>query len=155
MKKFMLTLGIALIFTFFFGYAMEVFYEPPEYNCEPPRPKMIDVNKERQIIDDYYMSEEYQTCQEAYNIKRENHEFRSFITLSIIAILAIIASFLLANIEVVSSGILGGGIMTVIYAVTRYWGLLNKYLRLTILGLALIILVYYTYKRVDKAKKKR
>jgi hypothetical protein len=151
MKKLMLTFGIAIIFAIFFGYAAEVIFEPVKYNCEAPRvPKLEMDEQERQQIDDYYRSEEYQQCQDKHNEEREAQDFKSFILLTIIAILAIILSFILTKKEIVSSGILGGGILLLVYAVMRHWGLLNKYTRLSILGSALIILVYYTYKKVDK-----
>ena len=151
MKKIMLTFGIALIFAIFFGYAAEVIFEPPEYTCEAPRvPKLEMTDQERQEIDDYYKSEEHKQCQEEHNALRESQDFKSFTLLTIVSIIAVIISFIITRKEVVSSGVLGGGILLLTYSVMRHWGLLNKYTRLTILGAALIILIYYTYKKVDK-----
>ena len=158
-KKFLLIIGIALIFAIFFGYAMEALYVAPEY----PNDKCMCYSPEKvrpSEADDYYLSEEYQTCQkecneatDAWNKLMEKHNSKSFIILAIISIAAILAG-LLINLEAVSSGILGGGILLLIYSVIRYWGILNKYVRLGLLGAALIILLYYGYKKVDKAKKR-
>lgn len=154
-KKILLILGITLIFTVFFGYAAEVVFEQPKYPCEPPRElyKPYGENQAREV-DAYYNSEEYKTCQDNYNQLIEKVNFKSFIALSIIAIIAIFTGLILTS-EAISSGILGGGILLLVYSVMRHWGILNKYFRLTILGVALIVLLYYGYKKIDKAQKKR
>lgn len=154
-KKFLLIIGIALIFTVFFGYAAEVVFEQPQYPCEPPRElyKPYEENQAK-VIDQYYNSEEYKTCQENYNQLIEKTNFKSFIGLSIVAIIAIFIGLIL-TLEAISSGILGGGILLLVYSVMRHWGILNKYFRLTILGVALIVLLYYGYKKIDKVQKKR
>lgn len=155
-KKILLILGITLIFTVFFGYAAEVVFEQPKYPCEPPRAPYKDTYNENQAreIDQYYNSEEYKQCQDNYNQLIEKVNFKSFIALSIIAIIAIFTGLIL-TLEAISSGILGGGILLLVYSVMRHWGILNKYFRLTILGVALIVLIYYGYKKIDKAQKKR
>ena len=160
-KQVLLILGIALIFTVFFGYAAEVVFEQPKYpedkcSCYPKARVLSPSESEK-----YYQSEEYSVCQEecnkateAWNQLVEKTNFKSFIALSIISIIAIVAGLAL-TIEAVSSGILGGGILLLVYSVMRHWGILNKYLRLTLLGIALIVLIYYGYQKIDKVQKKK
>ncbi len=158
-KKILLILGITLIFTVFFGYAAEVVFEQPKYPCEPPvkdlpaKPQEPYENYARQV-DAYYSSEEYRQCQDNYDQLIEKINFKSFIGLSIVSIIAILIGLIL-TLEAISSGILGGGILLLVYSVMRHWGILNKYFRLAILGVALVVLLYYGYKKVDKAQKKR
>lgn len=152
-KKLMLILSITIVFTIFFAYAAEVIFEPPEYKCEIPRVPKLEINDAtRQEMNDYYQSEEYQKCDEDYRTKRDARDFKSFILLTIVSIIVIILSFVIAKKEVVSSGVLGGGIVLLVYNVMRHWGMLNKYIRLLILGVALAVLIYYSYKKVDKKK---
>ncbi len=155
-KQVLLILGIALIFTVFFGYAAEVVFEQPQYPCEPPRSLYKEPYNENQAreVDKYYNSEEYKQCQDNYNQLIEKVNFKSFIALSIVAIIALFIGLIL-TLEAISSGILGGGILLLVYSVMRHWGILNKYFRLTILGVALIVLIYYGYKKIDKATKKK
>ena len=54
------------------------------------------------------------------------------------------------NMASVSSGIMSGGILTIIYGTIRYWSDLPDYGRFIILGLTLIILIWLGYKRISK-----
>ena len=68
-KQVLLILGIALIFTVFFGYAAEVVFEQPEYpndkcSCYPNKPMSQPEN------DAYYRSQEYLDCQKQCTTSR-------------------------------------------------------------------------------------
>ena len=161
-KPILLILGIALIFTVFFGYAAEVVFEQPKYpeeKCRCYEPMKVPMSEQESR--EYYASEEYKACQteceaatKEYNTLVEKTNFKSFIALSIVAIIAIVTGLVL-SLEAISSGILGGGILLLVYSVMRHWGILNKYLRLTLLGIALIVLIYYGYQKIDKVQKKK
>ena len=161
-KQILLILGITLIFTVFFGYAAEVAFEQPKYpeeECRCYEPFKVPMSEQESR--EYYTSEEYKACQtkceeatKAWNELVEKTNFKSFLALSIVAIIAIVTGLFL-TLEAVSSGILGGGILLLVYSVMRHWGILNKYLRLTLLGIALIVLLYYGYQKIDKVQKKK
>ena len=148
-KKFFVVIGIGLVFTIFFAYGMEVFYESPEHTCWD----LLDRNETRDFNFDPDSNPDYRTCEEDYNIENEKHARVAFIVLGIFAILAISVGILLTSLDAVGSGILSGGIFLFIYTTLRYWGFLNKYLRLILIGLALASLLYFGYTKIDKTTK--
>jgi len=50
----------------------------------------------------------------------------------------------------VSSGLMGGGILAIIYGTMRYWSDLPDFGRFIILGITLIILIWLGYKKIAK-----
>jgi uncharacterized membrane protein len=68
------------------------------------------------------------------------------IVLGIMAL--VIGAFL--KLTSVGSGIMGGGVLTIIYGTIRYWGNMPDYGRFTILGIALAILIWIGYKKFKK-----
>ena len=50
----------------------------------------------------------------------------------------------------VSAGLMGGGVLTILYGVIRYWTDLPDYGRFIILGIILAILIWLGYKRIKK-----
>jgi hypothetical protein len=90
---------------------------------------------------------EYTKCWESYDVSREKHEKNSFIVLVILGLLSIFVGGVLLKVEAVSSGIMGGGVLTLLYAALRFWGSLPDYGRLLILGVALATLIWLGYKK--------
>ena len=75
-----------------------------------------------------------------------------------IGLLAVLAGSFIIPIEGVSSGLIGGGILLLLWDVAytwQYWLHLNKYLRLTTLGIVLIVLFYLAYKRFENVTLKK
>jgi hypothetical protein len=60
----------------------------------------------------------------------------------------IIGSFFVVMSPAVSIGLSFGGVLSLIVASLRYWSDMNDYVRVTILGLALIVLIGFALKKV-------
>ncbi|MCK5282342.1 MAG: hypothetical protein KAK00_02950 [Nanoarchaeota archaeon] len=87
-------------------------------------------------------------CREEYDQVMERHGRNSFITLVALSLLSILIGGLLLKVETVSSGIMGGGVLTLLYAAMRYWGSIQDYTRLIILGFALVVLIWIGYRKL-------
>ena len=87
-------------------------------------------------------------CREDYDNAREPHARISFIVLMILGIVAIVVGGLLLNVEAVGAGIMGGGVLTLIYAAIRFWGSIPDYARLLVLGSALGVLIWLGYRKL-------
>jgi len=180
LAKTFLAIGIAVIFAVFVSYALYVIYEPPKdysygsnacykiYNCEQ---QIIDCQRQFNYSDyqDCYLnvtqSTQYKTCQELYS--KCNEEFQkktpqyiysrnSFYILIAIGIIAIITGILLTGLEGIGSGLMGGGILVVLWSLFytyQYWSILNKYIKLIALGVVLAILIYLGYKKLENKLK--
>jgi hypothetical protein len=64
-----------------------------------------------------------------------------------IGILLFVVAFLL-GLEAVSSGLMGGAVMMIIYGSIRYWGNLSNAWRTLMLGVALSVLIWLGYRKL-------
>lgn len=108
------------------------------FNCETVQQKQqsgyCDV--------DFYCREEFQKVNEKYNRN-------VFIIATGIGIIALIVGFAL-GMAAVSAGLMGGGVLTILYGIVRYWTDLPDYGRFIILGIILVILIWLGYRRITK-----
>ncbi len=96
---------------------------------------------------DFYCHQQYEDVNEIYN----RHVFIIAAIIGLITML--IGGFVLKH-ESVSPGIMGGGLITIIYGVIRYWRYAGDKLRVIILGIILVMLIYFAYKRLSFGSKK-
>lgn len=85
-------------------------------------------------------------CREDFQKLSENYNRNVFIIASGIGIIAIIFGFAL-KMASVSAGLMGGGMLTILYGIIRYWSDLPDYGRFLILGVILAILIWLGYKK--------
>ena len=130
-------------------------YEP-EYTREIPRPMPIEktgycscyeIDKEgnKQCT---ALNPEYDKCSKQYQEARESHGRASFMILIVVGLISVIIGGLFLKKEAVGSGIMGGGVLTMIYASMRYWDSIQDYARLLILGIAIAVLIWVGYKKL-------
>ncbi|MBU2523134.1 MAG: hypothetical protein KKE23_02495 [Nanoarchaeota archaeon] len=85
--------------------------------------------------------------------RRYAHSRNSFYILTAIAMIAIIAGAFFISVEGISSGLIGGGILTMLYAListSEYWLTLGKYVKLLAIFAVLILLFYIGYTKFKK-----
>lgn len=80
-------------------------------------------------------------CSFKYQEANENYQQTKFIILTIIGIIAIVTGGLMFSFEGIGTGILGGGVITVITGAIPYWSYMGDIVKFTMLGLALIALI--------------
>jgi len=109
----------------------------------------------------YSGTPEFMACQKNLDICNQEqyklspsytHAKNTFIILLAIGIAAIIGGSRIA-VEGVGSGFIGGGILLVLYSIVNSWAYLyhlDRYLKLAGLGLALAVLIWIAYKRMEK-----
>jgi len=176
LKQRILTVAIAILFVLFIGFGIDTFYKSPKYNdfCKQqygPYPikqpitnctgeavqtqKLIDncttqkgylnpIYGDNGCIASYYC----ETCQTIFDDANKAYNGIVFTVALIIGILAMIVAIILKN-DTVSPGILGGGFLTILYGTIRDWNNLGDYLRLALLGVALVILIWIGYKKIS------
>jgi len=90
---------------------------------------------------------DYEECRKEYNDSREKHGRTSFVVLVMLGLAAILIGGFVIKVNAVSQGIMGGGVITLLYSAMRFWGSIEDYARLIILGVTLFILIWVGYKK--------
>ncbi len=142
-------------------------------NCRPEKAPLPEGEfvEERLVAPDteeckkVYSSPEYKQCQDSLKkckdawketAPRTMHARNSMWILILIGIATILASMYVVSAEAIASGLLGGGVLTLLWMLIytqEYWvDYTSKYLKLVVLGLVLFILLYVGYKKIEKRK---
>lgn len=161
LAKTFLAMGISVLFVAFVAYGLYALYEPPKavytdgentcyqtFKCEE---LLTASNEYRDCID--MRSECNQKAAEERQKPQIIYARNSFIILMSIGLAAIIAGIFLASLEGIGSGLIGGGVLVVVWALiytARFWMTLHKGIKLAFLGLILGILIYFGYKKLEK-----
>ncbi len=169
-KEKLLSIAIAIILTFFIAYGINTFYKNPEWEDFCDEKTIVKPNiTEQECLDTGgkwteerfprpvegqpevtgYCDQQY-TCRQEYEDSREAYNRIVFIISGILGLIAVIIGGIVLKLESVSAGIMGGGILTIIYGTLRYWGHLEDIGRFIILGLILVVLIFIGYKYLKK-----
>lgn len=162
-KSVILAVSIAIVLALFIGISIETFYPTPNYDdyCgERAIPVRLEQTQEycksqggKWYADSGPKGEGYcdydYYCRQELEDARENHGKFVFIISVIFGFIALLIGWLALKKEAVSSGIMGGGAMMVIYGIIRYWSYAQDYLRIMILGAILAILIFIGYKKLN------
>jgi hypothetical protein len=162
-KAVIFSIAVAFVSVFFFAYAVQAFYPTPQYEdfCGRASPKFIDneidcianggmwtdsVNRGEPFPVEGFCDVDFE-CRNRYESLREVYERNVFFANIAIGIVLFVGAFFL-GLEAVSSGLMGGAVMLIIYGSIRYWGELNDVWRTLMLGFALVVLVLLGYRKL-------
>ena len=112
-----------------YGRKGQVIYAPDENGCR--------------------IAKECNFCNKEFTDRMNVYNKNVFIISGIIGIIVIIVGAIL-NLVSVSAGLFGGGVLTIIYGTVRYWSELADWARFIILGIALAVLIWIGYKKLNK-----
>lgn len=175
--KWVLIFGIALVVNLFFNYAIAVFYDEPQWDefCVEKQVRVIPNTQEGCLLvggqwtedrfiqktiprvgeitapviqEDQkgYCNPNY-TCGQNYQDERELYERNVFAMLVVIGVGLIVGSFFVAGFEAVALGLSFGGVLSLIIGTMRYWSSMDDYLRVIVLGFALVALIWLAMKK--------
>ena len=109
-----------------YGKKGQVIYAPDENGCR--------------------VAKECNFCNKNFDDVRNIYNKYVFIVSGIVGIIAVIIGAIL-HLPSVSTGLFGGGVITIIYGTIRYWSELADWARFIIIGIALGVLIYLGYKK--------
>jgi hypothetical protein len=161
-KKGVLIIAIALVLAFFVGYGIEVFNPNPQiederdfyqysdesecitaggewYNERFPRP-IEEGGKEIQG----YCNAPYKKIE----LERSKHDRIVFIAAVLIGLIAVIVGLILKK-DTISTGIVAGGVLLILYGTIRYWRHADNILKFILLGIVLAVLIWLGYKKLE------
>lgn len=113
------------------GKKGEVVYAPDENGCR--------------------IAKECSFCNKEFQDRMNVYNKNVFIIADIVGIITIVIGAIL-HLTSVSSGLFGGGVMTIIYSTIRYWSELADWARFIILGIALGVLIWIGYKKLNRKR---
>ncbi|MBW3011586.1 hypothetical protein KY311_00210 [Candidatus Woesearchaeota archaeon] len=172
-KEKLLSIAIAIVFVLFVGFAIEAFYPTPEwddycgqsdryyaepmiidksYNCT--RNITLDIECEGFVKTIAYDDKncpvyECDLCSIEYEDAQEVYNRILFIITSIVGLAVLLVSVYL-KLESVSTGLMAGAVLTIIYGVIRYWMDMQNNWRVIVLGVILAVLIWVGYKKLKK-----
>ncbi|MGM5484762.1 MAG: hypothetical protein ACQEP1_02720 [Nanobdellota archaeon] len=142
MKGNILAIAIAVVFLFFIMFGVDTFMDDPERDCECNRSKEPNASADVPVC-----GEEYQQCREELEEARNDHKLKVFIIMAVVGIAAIAGSFFIF-VDSVSTGIMGGGLLTLFIGAIENWSNFHDWMRFIVLGVVLFILVWLGYKKL-------
>ncbi|MFH1509458.1 MAG: hypothetical protein ABIE68_04805 [bacterium] len=165
-KKIILVLGLIVILNLFIGYGVSTFYDSPNFEDYCPRElsaknltneesceeegglwSNFDSAREKEDIGaDGYCDETY-TCSVDYDTERDLYNRNAFVIHVIAGMIAILIGFFMIKTGPVSIGFSFGGLLSLVIGTMRYWSAMDDYLRFTILGLTLALLIWIGIKK--------
>jgi hypothetical protein len=168
-KEGVIIIAIALVLAFFVGYGIEVFNDGPdredycsrnlyeirnEADCteaggEWDSPEVPALENDKPVLVEREFCREGKRCYEDYEQARTKHDKIVFIVAVIAGLLAIFSGIALKK-DVVSTGVVTGGVLLILYGTIRYWRHADNILKFILLGIALTALIWLAYKKLDK-----
>ena len=162
-KAVIFSVAVAFVSVFFFAYAVQAFYPAPVYEdfCGDKPAAVIDnlndceavggrwdsfVDVPKEVGRAGYCDVEF-TCREDYSEARKPYERNVFFANLGIGLIVFVIAFFLVK-EAVSSGLMGGAVMLIVYGAMRYWGELSDIWRTLMLGVALVVLIWLGYRKL-------
>ncbi len=118
--------------------------ENVNYNQEITKPVPADFKEPKGYCDPNF------TCQKTYTEASSLYNRNVFIVLVIAGVISLGLGFALGAYPAVSLGLSFGGVLSFIVASIRYWSDMDDYLRVIILGLALVALIWLGIKKIKE-----
>ena len=156
-KSAILALVIAIVLASLVGYAINVFDESPEWDdfCGDFRNLGSDKEVTRESCEtqegarwmDNYCDYNYQ-CQMDYDDARDKHGLTVFLVSVPAGLIALFVGVVL-GLPSVSSGLMLGGVFLVFYGTASYWSNFSDIVRVVILAIALSILIWLGYRKLE------
>lgn len=168
--KWILVIAIVVVLNLFFNFAIKLAYDAPEWDkfCPQQQVTITPDTQDKCVAEGgAWMENEALskpvavgekpirgwcdvnfTCQKEYQTSLELYNRNVFIILVVAGLLSLIIGFFISSISAVSLGLSLGGVLSFIIGTIRYWSNMDDYLRVIILGLALIALIWLGVKKI-------
>ena len=160
-KEVILGIVIAILLAMTIGYGINTFYEKPEYrdfcpnvydkynesSCESAGGTWLNDSKNNQTNVPRALNrcKEPEGCSEEYNKAREKYSRNIFLITLPLGIAIVIIGAAVFGLEFIGAGLMGGGVLTILYGVTSYWRYSEDVLKFILSLLGLIIIIVFSY----------
>lgn len=164
-KKFALALSLIIILNVFFNVGVETFYKMPKWDeycpqslysvphedkasCESVGGSWSENQGGKGVDEPAGWCDPHFTCQKEYSSELSVYNRNVFVILTSLGAITLVAA-LFANLpNAVSSGLLYGGILSMIIGTMRFWSEMQDYLRFVVSGIVLVVLIAIGIKKM-------
>lgn len=137
-----LIIGIMVVTNLFVNYAYEAVDPAPKYEKYCNIAVLSAPVKDADILK---QNQEQMLCNEKYQKANEVHENGAFLVVTSAGILALVMS--LGFSSVIGAGLALSGVLMILTASMRYWGMMDPIIRVMVLGTGLLTLLWYAYRK--------
>jgi hypothetical protein len=164
--RWILAIAIVIVLNLFFNFAIKLIYDAPEWDqfCKQeqvtiqPQDQKACVDNggawSENVVPKRVVSEPAGwcdlnfTCQKEFESVNEVYNRNVFVALVLLGIISFGVGFSLMSYSAVSTGLSLGGVISFLVGAIRYWSDMDDYLRVIILGLALVALIWLGIKKL-------
>ncbi|MBI4438411.1 hypothetical protein HY640_00600 [Candidatus Woesearchaeota archaeon] len=175
-KRWGLAIAIAIVLNLFVNYGIATFYKAPKYEdycpamayerakfpyAEPKNctPVTVSEQLEKNCTESKgYIQYKYdsvgcptkaycETCQYSFQQVHDKYESNVFFILVVVGVTSLVAG-LAINVQSVGTGLLIGGIISILVGTIRNWSNLADIAKFVILGILLAILIFIGYRKL-------
>ena len=133
--KWSLIIGIVIVANMFINYSISLIWSEPQYIDFCPQTNVIAPQS-----DDIACSNNFTTAE-------NNYQAKVFMTLVVIGVLLIVLSFFTKANPVLTTALSFSGVLSLVIASFRYWSLAYGWVRVVILGIALVALIILAIRK--------
>lgn len=94
------------------------------------------------------------SCRSAYDLAKERYSMNLFLISIPLGVLILFLGFYFFNVEAVGLGLMIGGVGTMLRGIGSYWRYSEDWLRFLVSLVALLIVIYFSYRFRDRFGKK-
>ncbi len=174
-KKLAMVVLIAVLIPLFLALFIDAVYTQPQYedycNLKAETPYMIEKINANCTYD---YGQEYQDCINSegtprfdinsegcnvysecdycsrdYNAAQDEYSRNVFLIFAVLGLIIVVLGIYLKT-EYIGAGLMFGGVITLFYSSVRYFSSLNKLLRAIVILVDLLVIIYISYKKIDK-----
>ena len=170
--KWALVAGIVVVLNFFFNYSIFLVYKAPQWEkfCPQEQVNIMPTTQEEcvakggswnvggEAVKPSIVSQPERvtwcdvtfTCQKEFNEAQKLYNRNVFVSLVVLGAISLIVSFFISHLTAVSLGLSLGGVLSLIVGPVRYWNDMDDYLRVIVLGIALVALIWLGVKKIKE-----
>ena len=172
--KWALVAGIVVVLNFFFNYSIFLVYKAPQREkfCPQEQVNIMPTTQEECVakggswnvggevpakpvptaaqLERATWCDVTFTCQKEFNEAQKLYNRNVFVSLVVLGAISLIVSFFISHLTAVSLGLSLGGVLSLIVGPVRYWNDMDDYLRVIVLGIALVALIWRGVKKIKE-----
>lgn len=147
MLKLIYTFFLGILIAIFVGMGVATFYPEPKY---PEYPKSLQYSTGELNAEQRKLDRQYTKDVNAYTDKQKSYDRNVSIIVLVAAVIILTVSLLIPKLDVVSDGLLLGGVFTLIYSIGRSFSSDSPKVSFAVVTVGLVVTIILGYRKFVK-----